>query len=159
MYSNWTVFLNLTIGTLLCAAGYIGTGESSVFATYRAANPVVVNVPAVTIAPAASAQATVALESSGSEPMVLATYSPATLATASVAEPVAAIVSPVIALTASVTGEAVNLRLGPSTDFDKIGTVVFGETLVLTGKRDGSWVQVRHPVDNSPVWISEKFIN
>ncbi len=168
MRGSWTVFYNLTIVSLLGAAGYVGSGETSVFALHRVAEPkpAAVEVVQAAVVPvrAPTSGSYVPAASSIEGPIVLASYSadPAISSAARepfVAEALASIESPVTLATATVTGEAVNLRLGPSTEFDKIGSVIFGDLLFLTGETDGTWVQVQHPVDGSPVWISQKFIN
>ena len=168
MRGSWTVFYNLSIVSLLGAAGYIGSGENSVFALHQIAQPepTAVDVTQAVVAPLRNATtgSYVPGASSIDGPIVLASYSANPAGSDSASEPIvveapASIESPLILVTATVTGEAVNLRLGPSTEFDKIGAVVFGDQLVLTGKTDGPWAQVQHPVDGSPVWISQKFIN
>jgi hypothetical protein len=165
MHSPWTVFINLSVLSLFGAAAYVGQGQGSIYARHESARPVPANAPAevpVIVAknttsgryvPAVSAELPVVLASAVAFAEAAADEV-STRSLGSVSDP---ILPPDSAL-AVVTGEAVNLRLGPSTSFDRIGSVVNGDELVLTGVSDGSWVQVEHPVDGSPVWISEKFI-
>ncbi len=150
---------NLTIAALAGAAAYIGTGETSVFAVYESQRPTITEIVQVAevVQPIAHSSYVTPVAEAG--PIVMASYTSATTQIAPTVDAVPEITSPLELLSATVTGQAVNLRLGPSTDFDKIGAVALGDELVLTGKRDGTWVQVQHPVDGSPVWISEKFIN
>ena len=168
MRGSWTVFYNLSIVSLFGAALYIGSGENSVFALHQVAEaePTAVEVMQAVVVPPRNATSGSYVPSASSidGPIVLVSYSANPAGSGSASEPIitetpAGIASPVALVTATVTGEAVNLRLGPSTEFDKIGAVIFGDHLVLTGKTDGTWVQVQHPVDGSPVWISQKFIN
>lgn len=161
MGGSWTVFYNLTIISLTGAAAYIGSGEDSVFARHHPARPAVIERPAAEIVLVEAAAPTRVADGAAFDGaqtgIILASFSPDPQVTA-LEKPVE-IESPLAATTAIVVGAAVNLRLGPSTDFDTIGRVVAGEELVLTGETDGTWVQVLHPIDGSPVWISQKFIN
>lgn len=158
MHDSWTVFFNLTIATLLAGALYLGDGENSVYALYEAAHPAKPGISAEPQPIALPVPASSPAIAEPERPIVLASFT----TVSSEADPVEATAlaePPVELATARVNGEAVNLRLGPSTDFDRIGAVVFGDELVLTGKTDGTWVQVQHPVDGSPVWISARFID
>ncbi len=168
MRGSWTVFYNLTIVSLLGAAGYIGSGDNSVFALRQVPTPepIAIDVAQPVASPvrAATSGSYVPIASTADRPIVLASYSAEPIDIIEAIDPVdveneTTLESPLSLETVSVTGEAVNLRLGPSTEFDKIGSVIFGDLLVLTGRTDGTWVQVQHPVDGSPVWISQKFIN
>ncbi|MEM9268032.1 MAG: SH3 domain-containing protein [Pseudomonadota bacterium] len=58
-----------------------------------------------------------------------------------------------------VTGVRVNLRRGPSTRFDRVGSVQANDLLELTGARDGAWVEVVPEGALSPAWIHGKFIS
>ncbi|MEM9268445.1 MAG: SH3 domain-containing protein [Pseudomonadota bacterium] len=57
-----------------------------------------------------------------------------------------------------VTGVRVNLRGGPSTRFDRVGSVKANDLVALTGARDGAWVEVVPEGALSPAWIHGKFI-
>ncbi len=46
-------------------------------------------------------------------------------------------------VTLTVTGDQVNIRTGPGTDYEAIGQVSSGDTLVMTGKSD-NWYQVEY---------------
>jgi hypothetical protein len=54
---------------------------------------------------------------------------------------------------ALVTGNSVNLREGPSTNYGRIGAVSEGDTLVLTGLVDGEWIEVQHPTNGGKAWM------
>jgi hypothetical protein len=160
MHSAWTVFYNLTIASLIGAAAYIGEGENSVFALYEADHPAVPEAEAGLLVIAETTPGPRA--PSYVEPLapegavILAGFTPEPASVQPEAEPTR---SPLEIEMAAVTGEAVNLRLGPSTSFDKVGSVVFGQELVLTGRSEGTWVEVEHPASGEPVWIASRFIN
>ncbi len=59
---------------------------------------------------------------------------------------------------AYVTASAVNMRSGPSTNFEKVGRAVNGQGLELTGSRDGMWVEVRLDEGLRNAWIHGKFL-
>lgn len=58
--------------------------------------------------------------------------------------------------TLTVTGNQVNIRTGPSTDYESIGMVSRGTTLTFIGK-DGSWYQVIY--NNRNAYIIEDYVS
>ena len=58
--------------------------------------------------------------------------------------------------TLTVTGDQVNIRTGPSTDYESIGMVSRGTTLTFIGK-DGSWYQVIY--NNRNAYIIEDYVS
>lgn len=59
---------------------------------------------------------------------------------------------------AVVTGSAVNLREGPSTNYSRIGAVHAGDILVLTGVTDGNWVEIQHPTNGGKAWMHGNYL-
>lgn len=78
---------------------------------------------------------------------------------ASTVAPVAAPKLPQIKIeTASVTGSSVNLREGPSTNHNRLGAVVNGDELILTGVKTGNWIEVQHPTNGGKAWMHGNYL-
>ncbi len=60
--------------------------------------------------------------------------------------------------TGIVTGSAVNLRAGPSTNYDRVGAVHAGDELVLTGVSDGNWIEIQHPTNGGKAWMHGNYL-
>lgn len=60
--------------------------------------------------------------------------------------------------TGIVTGSSVNLREGPSTNYDRLGAVQVGDKLILTGLSNGGWVEVQHPTNGGKAWMHGKYL-
>ena len=58
-----------------------------------------------------------------------------------------------------VTASRVNVRSGPSTDYDVVGRASFGEALELLDEPVDGWVRVRLPIDLIEGYISEQFLS
>ena len=61
--------------------------------------------------------------------------------------------------TGIVTGNVVNLRDGPSTAYSPVGQVREGDTLEMTGLRDGAWVQILRPGTSVAAWMHGDYID
>jgi len=58
--------------------------------------------------------------------------------------------------TVIVKGKDVNLRVGPSTNYEVVATVKYGVVFVPQG-REGAWVKVRH-ADGTVGWLHESLL-
>ncbi len=48
-----------------------------------------------------------------------------------------------------------NVRSGPGTDYDKIGVLKNGETVVILG-RDGTWLRIEY--EGQTAWVYSKYV-
>ena len=67
-------------------------------------------------------------------------------------------VPPPATQSALVVGSFVNLRAGPSTDFDVVGQVDFGDTVGLTAPFEDGWASLVHPDTGDEVFMASRFL-
>jgi uncharacterized protein YgiM (DUF1202 family) len=62
--------------------------------------------------------------------------------------------------TQATTSQTINVRAGPGTDFNTLGTLDSGETITLTGKNDSAtWLQIYFPGGpDDRAWVSAGFV-
>ncbi len=58
-----------------------------------------------------------------------------------------------------VTGQRVNVREGPSTDFAVLGSVIYGEAAEVVADSGGEWVKIRIEGDGVEGFIARRFMS
>lgn len=68
--------------------------------------------------------------------------------------------TPAITITGVISADLVNLRSGPGTQFEIVGSVTLSQTVQIIGKNDeGKWWQVYPPTGKAnPAWIIREFV-
>lgn len=95
------------------------------------------------------------------QPGVSPANAPQTSDLAQLADPVPQPTDPVpppATQSALVVGSFVNLRAGPSTDFDVVGQVDFGDTVGLTAPFEDGWASLVHPDTGDEVFMASRFL-
>lgn len=57
----------------------------------------------------------------------------------------------------AVSKGGLNIRKGPSTDYDIIGTLAYGDSVSITGKTDNNWYQILY--NNNTGYVSSKYVS
>lgn len=62
----------------------------------------------------------------------------------------------IFAAEATINGSGINIRSGPGTEYEPIGSAVQGQTYIVTGK-ENAWIEIE--LDGSSTgWVSEEFV-